>query len=75
MGGEGEKEEQEEEGGRCVEDKMKVAGGEVKINTRLEERGWSRNGRREGRPERGVTLPPLYAVHVKTLLLQFLFQT
>lgn len=37
----------EEVGGGGVEDKMKGTARRVKINTRLEERGWDTNGRRK----------------------------
>lgn len=64
-------EEQEEEeeggGGGGVDEKMKGTGGEVKENSRLEERGWNRNVWREwrlnsGRWAGGFLL--LFTVHV-----------
>lgn len=64
-----EQEEEEEEGGGGggVDEKMKGTGGEVKENSRLEERGWNRNVWREwrlnsGRWAGGFLL--LFTVHV-----------
>ena len=62
--------------GGGADEKMKGTGGEVKINSRLEERGWNRNGWREWRLNSGWWaggLPPPVHCACKSLLLQFLF--